>query len=390
MLPCSVRLIVALSRVVTKANRKTSLHTKTNLHTEIRFPPKKQTSRKKNHKCNTKTLPNIVTNTLIDNTPCRKTLLKPRKLFEEINENSINMNNPDMDIIPIDIDLEFLLLNSRKIDAVKVQTVVDKFINGKEYSSFFCFTETKVDSLDFAPIGIKLFSKHRKSKEKKGGGLTIGFKMDHRIKMEEIEINNSDVLALEGTIRGSKFRIILSYFDSTKKNYGSDFTRNRRLQKEIEKLIEVEPGTKVICLGNINGRLTKIEPNIKTDINGKMLEDWTLNFDLHHLNIHDKCKRTYTFNSLNGKSAIDHVLVNDTLLEKFMGMHIDEDRMLLNISDHCLTRVWFRVENNNEKTDWKKTSSKTINWVSKDEKSLRKFETAFVPQTGKKHPSENV
>merc|ERR1712179_280553 len=91
-----------------------------------------------------------------------------------------------------------------------------------------------------------------------------------------------------------------------------------------------------------------------------------------------------TFNSLNGKSAIDHVLINDTLLEKFLGMHIDEDRMLLDISDHCLTRIWFKVKNYNEKTDWKKTNSKTINWVSKDEKSLKKFEVAFEPQTGKK------
>ena len=243
-------------------------------------------------------MPNIVTDTPINNTPCRKTLLKPRKLFEENIMDSKDISNLDIEILPVDIDLEFLLLNSLIIDAVKVQTVVDNFITGKEYSSFFCFTETKVDSLDFAPIGIKLFSKHRKSKEKKGGGLTIGFKMDHRIKMEEIEINNSDVLALEGTIRGSKFRIILSYFDSTKKNSGKDFTRNRKLQKEIEKLIEVEPGTKVICLGDINGRLTKIEPNIKTDINGKMLEDWSHNFDLHHLNINDKCWQ-------NDKRALD-------------------------------------------------------------------------------------
>jgi len=177
---------------------------------------------------------------------------------------------------------------------------------------------------------------------------------------------------------------------ATKKNYGDDFNINRKIQKEIEKLIEVEPGTKVICLGDINGRLTKIEPNIKTDINGKMVEDWTLNFDLHHLNTHEKCKGTYTFNSLNGKSAIDHVLINDTLLEKFLGMHIDEDRMLLDISDHCLTRIWFKVKNYNEKTDWKKTNSKTINWVSKDEKSLKKFEVAFEPQTGKKYPLKNV
>ena len=248
---------------MTQTNKETSPHTKSNPCGIGSFPPKKQTRRGKILNDNIKTKPKIKSITPSSNTPCRKTQMKPRKLFEESNENSVNMDSSSIDLIPIDTDLEFLLLNSRQIDAVKVQTMVDKFIKDKEHSSIFCLTETKVDSLDFAPIGIKLFSKHRKKGEKKGGGLTIGFKKDHKIKMEEIENKNSDVLAIEGTIKGSKFRIILSYFDSNKKSYGVDFNRNRKLQKEIEKLIEVEPGTKVICLGDINGRLTKIEPNTK-------------------------------------------------------------------------------------------------------------------------------
>ena len=32
----------------------------------------------------------------------------------------------------------------------------------------------------------------------------------------------------------------------------------------------------------------------------------------------------------------------------------------------------------------KKNNSKVIKWVGKDEKSLKKFETAFIPQVGKK------
>ena len=64
------------------------------------------------------------------------------------------------------MNVEILLLNTLVITAVKVQTVIDKFIKNKSYTSIFCFTETKVDSLSFKPIGIKVFSKHRK-KEKK-------------------------------------------------------------------------------------------------------------------------------------------------------------------------------------------------------------------------------
>ena len=146
----------------------------------------------------------------------------------------------------------------------------------------------------------------------------------------------------------------------------------------------MEPGTKLICLGDINGRLSKIEPNIGTDTNGQMVENWSVDLDLNHLNIHEKCEGKYTFSSLNGKSAIDHVLVNNNLMEDFIGMHIDENRVLLDISDHCLTRIWFKIKNKNGNTKWKKTSSKTIEWVSKDEKSLKKFETAFETQIGKK------
>ena len=82
------------------------------------------------------------------------------------------------------MNVEFLLLNTLIINAVKVQTVIENFIKGKDYTSIFCFTETKVDSLDFNPVGVKIFSKHRSNKEKQGGGLLIGYKKDHRIKLE--------------------------------------------------------------------------------------------------------------------------------------------------------------------------------------------------------------
>ena len=45
----------------------------------------------------------------------------------------------------------------------------------------------------------------------------IGFKDDKRTRLEEIKVKHNDILALEGTIRDSRIRIILVYFDSTKK-----------------------------------------------------------------------------------------------------------------------------------------------------------------------------
>ena len=54
------------------------------------------------------------------------------------------------------IDLEFLLVNSQKITVAKVQEVADAFMIEKDYITFLCFTETKVDCINFIPKGITL------------------------------------------------------------------------------------------------------------------------------------------------------------------------------------------------------------------------------------------
>merc|ERR1711874_396704 len=84
-------------------------------------------------------------NKKLNNTPTTIGVDKPkRKLFSK---NIIQ--NPTIDnMVPIDTDLEILLINSCKINALKVQDIVEHFIKGKSYTVLFCMTETKVDSLD--------------------------------------------------------------------------------------------------------------------------------------------------------------------------------------------------------------------------------------------------
>ena len=57
----------------------------------------------------------------------------------------------------------------------------------KDYISFLCFTETKVDCINFIPKGIKLYNKHRIAGDRQGGGLTIGHIEDSNINLEEVE-----------------------------------------------------------------------------------------------------------------------------------------------------------------------------------------------------------
>ena len=134
------------------------------------------------------------------------------------------------------MDMEFLLMKTLSIIANKIQMVINNFLQEETYTSIFCFTETKVDSPDFRPVGIKLFTKPRKKKEKKGGDLMIGYKEDKRVVMEELRVDSSDVLAIEGKIRGCKNRIILVYVDSTKKKHGWDY----------EKKEDPEPGGETV------------------------------------------------------------------------------------------------------------------------------------------------
>jgi len=76
---------------------------------------------------------------------------------------------------------------------------------------------------------------------------------------------------------------------------------------------------------------------------------------MHHLNRSEKCTGTYTYGRPEGpkKSANDHILVNDTMLDSFRGMHINENEEELNISDHNLLRAWFNI-GRGETTSWKK------------------------------------
>ena len=152
--------------------------------------------------------------------------------------------------------------------------MVEACMQGKDHTSIFCFTEIKCNNLNFKPVGLKIFTKHRRTKEKNGGGLMIGFKDDKKTNMEEIKTASNDILALEGTVRGCKMRIILAYMDSDKKKSGKNYVRNRNIQQQIESLLEVEPDTTLLCLGDLNGRMKTLEPNIETDENEKMIEKW--------------------------------------------------------------------------------------------------------------------
>ena len=203
--------------------------------------------------------------------------------------------------------------------------------------------------------------------------------------MEEIETGSNDILAVEGKIYNKKVRLVLCYFDCTKELSGKDYKRNRLIQGKVEDLMGVDPGTALMVLGDINGRLKVLEPTIRSsDANGRMVESWTDNKDLIHLNAMDTCIGRYTFESQNGRSAIDHVLVNECMANSHISMWIDEDKTMLDISDHNLVRVWFKLGNDNYKVK-KRRPKKRVSWISRNPVNILKCVSNLKARIGKKH-----
>ena len=189
---------------------------------------------------------------------------------------------------------------------------------------------------------------------------------------------------MEGKINNRKCRIILCYFDCTKQLSGEDYERNRTLQTKVENLMEVDPDISLILLGDMNGRLVELEPGIRSDANGIMIKTWTNSKDLIHLNTKDTCIGRYTFDSLNGKSAIDHVLVNGCMEKYYIGMWIDEEKTMLDISDHNLVRVWFKVGNDNYRGK-KRRPLKRATWISRNPINILRCVGNFKASIGRRH-----
>ena len=145
--------------------------------------------------------------------------------------------------------------------------------------------------------------------------------------------------------------------------------------------MQVEEDVRLIILGDMNARLTILEPNIETDANGSMIEDWITGKDMIHLNRSEKCIGKYTFGRPEGRrSAIDHVIVNQELNNQFKGMTVDENGEELNISDHNLIRCWFKIGREKPK-NWKDYRTEYREWYTLDPKALKEMEKELENRT---------
>ena len=246
----------------------------------------------------------------------------------------------------------FRIININGLTMSKYVDIEENFFR-KEEVNIVCLTEThkRVEDI-YISSKINTFNVMRKKKDKKGGGIQVLLPNMSEIVLEKKENSNRDMLELEGKIHGMRMKMVVVYFDANKDEGGR--SRNRKLRSDIERIMENNKMEGLMIMGDFNGHLKMIDGK-DDDENGKMILEWIEKYKLIMLNLEDRCEGIYTRIRGEQKTTIDYVLVNDRVYEDFRHMHIDEEKEIIDGSDHTLITVDLEVQKSmgKNKTRWK-------------------------------------
>ena len=214
--------------------------------------------------------------------------------------------------------------------------------------------------------GVRGYCKLRREKsEKKGGGLQFLTNKNKIIDFTEKKINHTEILVIEGKIYGMSLKIVNVYFDVRKDNIGRN--NNKRIRKIVEREIENNRSEGIIIAGDFNGHLHMLD-NKEDDINGLMLTEWADEYNLNILNLDMKCKGTYTRIRNNQRTTVDYILVNKRVYDMVEEIEIDEDRQIMDGSDHVIMKT--KINFGNGKKVWKKPEWKIKEYISDNKQDI--------------------
>ena len=244
------------------------------------------------------------------------------------------------------------LVNIQGLTQEKYTNLEEAYLEKGCGHNIVCLTETQ-KTVDNIRMGSNIVSHNAmrdiKSDEKKGGGLMLIHRKNHKINFEKVENKNKNLLEMEGKCYDLKVRIVLAYFDSDKSKEGGQ-KRNKAIKSEIDKAMEKskEKDEAFLVLGDFNGHIG-ILGHQKENQHGKLVLNWIEEDGLTLLNLDDKCEGVYTWSRGNQKSVIDYALVNRKMYNHFVEMKIDENKEEFRESDHHLISIKFRFQKTGEK-----------------------------------------
>ena len=189
------------------------------------------------------------------------------------------------------------------------------------------------------------------------------------VDFEEKKQKNEEILVIEGKCFGMEMKVILVYFDVRKDKEGRE--NNKEIKRNIESMIKNNKKECLMIIGDFNGHLEDLDGR-KDDKNGKMVKEWINEYDLMLMNGDEKCEGTFTREQGDNRTAIDMVMMNRALYDKCKGMKIDEEKDVIDISDHNLISIEFKARqksgNNFNKKKWREEEC-----YKKDDSALKEF-----------------
>ena len=253
------------------------------------------------------------------------------------------------------MNLHIYLLNVQGLTESKILEI-QEFVKD---DSLVCLTETqqKIDKYNIKN-DIEKYVLMRKKESKKGGGLMILKNKKSQIQIEEIFTVHEDCMGIICGFHGFKFLLLNAYYKSNDSNVD--------INGKIDKFLQSYEDVATIVVGDFNAHTGQLgEPLNK---NGKLLMELVEGNNLTILNGTMECEGKVTWEGRGHKSAIDYMLVNQKMLEKYKYMKIDEDRELTDLSDHCVLRVMLALKTEKVR---QKQNNVEVNCLS--EERLEKF-----------------
>jgi len=259
--------------------------------------------------------------------------------------------------------LNFKYVNIQGLTKTKI-VEIEEIMKNDSQNIIFILVETQLKHDSIVTDNERIINV-RDPTDKKGGGIMLIYKKTNAIILEKIETRSSDILRVICNINGQEIEMVVVYFSV----YSGEASRvrNGKMKEEVENIINNARGPLVV-VGDFNGHISELG-NQREDDNGRMIKRFINNFGMTLVNLDEMCTGRTTWQRGEQSSCIDFLLSNDLAYGLLHEMIIDEEENILDISDHKLMEVKFKIESNT-KVNWK---WKNTEYYSTNEQDLRNF-----------------
>ena len=228
-------------------------------------------------------------------------------------------------------ELKILFINVQGLTKSKLLEL-QEFV---DYRTILCLAETqhKFDKLNVRE-DLEKYICMRNLNSKKGGGIMVIKKKDTNIKVKNVFSIHEDCMIIECQVRGLKFKLVTTYFQSN--------DENDKIASQLKTFLEMNEDELVLVVGDFNAHIGILGERINK--NGKLLEDLIEQSNLVNLNRTPECSGKITRNIREQKTTIDYALANRKMFGYYKKKKIDENKELFDLSDHCMIDLTLELE----------------------------------------------